>query len=110
MLLAQLHRRIHQLIEVADHLASGTRPAGLVRALRLKPFQAEKLAGQARRWSLVELTAALDGLLDLDSLVKGVAGTTATDAQRRMAFSLWIWERVAAGSVATAAVPEGARP
>ena len=72
--------------------------------------QAIQYHSTARRWSLVELTAALDGLLALDSLVKGVAGTTATDAQRRMAFSLWIWERVAAGSVATAAVPEGARP
>jgi len=100
VLLAQLHRRIRQLIEVADYLAGGMRPGGLVRALRLKPFQAEKLAGQARRWSPWELIAALDGLLELDSLVKGVGGTTATEAQRRMAFSLWLSELVAASSAA----------
>jgi DNA polymerase III delta subunit len=96
VLLAQLHRRIRQLIEVADHLAAGTSAGALVRIMRMKPFQADKLAGQARRWTVPELVAALDGLLELDGLVKGVAGATATDAQRRLGFSLWLVELVSA--------------
>jgi len=98
VLLAQLHRRVRTLIEVADELAAGKTAGSLVRTLHLKPFQADKLAGHARRWTFAELRAALDGLLDLDGLVKGVGGAAGTEAQRRLAFSLWVSERVSARS------------
>lgn len=94
VLLAVLHRRIRELIEVADHLDAGATPGSLVRTLSLKPFRAENLARQARRWTLPELDRALDGLLDLDAMVKGVPGMGSTDAQRRLAFALWVSERV----------------
>jgi DNA polymerase-3 subunit delta len=95
VILVQLHRRIRELIEVADHLAAGAAPGSLVRTLGMKPFRVDKLVGQARRWTLAELEDALEGLLDLDAMVKGAPDSGATDAQRRLAFSLWIRERVA---------------
>jgi DNA polymerase III delta subunit len=61
----------------------------------MKPFRVEKLVGQARRWSLAELDDALEGLLDLDALVKGAPDAGATDGQRRLAFALWVGDRVA---------------
>ena len=92
LLVTHLHRRIRQLIEVADLLDSGTPARELVRTLKLNPYVAEKLAGQARAWSLPELDAALDGLLELDATLKGRAG--GGDLRRRAAVSLWIAERV----------------
>ena len=95
VLLVQLHRRIRELIEVADHLAAGATPGSLVRTLGMKPFRVDKLVGQARRWRVAELDDALEGLLDLDATVKGAPDSGATDAQRRLAFTLWMRERVA---------------
>jgi DNA polymerase III delta subunit len=96
VVLAQLHRRIRELIEVADLLASGTTPAGLVRTLKLKPFRAEKLAQMGARWTLPELEAALGGLLELDATIKGADGSApAAEAEMRIAFTVWIAERVA---------------
>jgi DNA polymerase III delta subunit len=95
VVLVQLHRRVRELLEVADHLAAGATPGSLVRTLGMKPFRVDKLVGQARRWSLAELEDALEGLLNLDAMVKGAPDSGATDAQRRLAFSLWIRERVA---------------
>jgi DNA polymerase III delta subunit len=94
VLLVQLHRRIRELIEVADHLAAGAAPGSLVRTLGLKPFRVEKLVGQARRWALPELELALEGLLDLDASVKGAPGASATERQRRLLFTRWVLERV----------------
>ncbi len=95
VLLVQLHRRIRELIEVADHLATGATPGSLVRTLGMKPFRVDKLVGQARRWRVDELDDALEGLLDLDAAVKGAPDAGRSDAQRRLAFSLWMRERVA---------------
>jgi DNA polymerase III delta subunit len=95
VVLVQLHRRIREVMEVADHLAAGATPGSLVRTLGMKPFRVEKLVGQARRWRLDELDAALEGLLELDGMVKGAPDAAATDAQRRLAFSLWIRDCVA---------------
>ncbi|HXG39988.1 MAG TPA: hypothetical protein VNJ28_03515, partial [Candidatus Limnocylindrales bacterium] len=65
----------------------------LARRRRLHPYRAELLARQARAWTIPELTAALDGLLELDVRVKGAVG--ATEAQRRLLFSLWLSDLVA---------------
>lgn len=97
VLLAVLHRRVRELLEVADRLASGESPGSLVRSMRLQPFRAETLARQAQAWTVGELAAALDGLVELDSLVKGVGGATAGDATVRLAFDLWVTDRVAPG-------------
>jgi DNA polymerase III delta subunit len=90
VLLAQIHRRIRELIEVADHLASGATPGSLVRTLGLKPFRAEKLVEQARTWTQDELDAALVSLVELDATVRGAPGTPIGDAQKRLAFVLWM--------------------
>ncbi|HKG57033.1 MAG TPA: hypothetical protein VKA85_07285, partial [Candidatus Limnocylindrales bacterium] len=94
VVMAQLHRRVRDLVQVADHLASGASPGSLVRTLGLKPFRAEKLAEQARAWTQPELDAALDGLVELDAAIRGAPGAAATEAQRRLAFVLWIADRV----------------
>ena len=95
VLLAVLHRRIRELLEIADRLAAGETPGSLVRTMRLQPFRAETLARQARAWTIAELGAALEGLLELDSLVKGVGGAVAGDAAVRLAFDLWVADRAA---------------
>jgi DNA polymerase III delta subunit len=97
VLLAVLHRRIRELIEVEDRLAAGESPGSLVRSMRLAPFRAETLARQARQWSAEDLDGALEGLVDLDATVKGVPGMPAGDAAHRLAFTLWLRDRVAPG-------------
>ena len=115
VVLAQLHGRIRQLIEVGDHLAAGATPGSLVRTLGLKPFRADRLVEQARQWSLPELERALDALVELDATARGAPGTAVGDANRRLAWTLWVAERVpraATGSAARAGdglVPAGTR-
>ena len=92
LFVTHLHRRLKQLIDVADLLASGTPAGELVRTLKLHPYVAQKLAEQARTWALPELDAALAGLLDLDATLKGHLG--GSDLRRRAAVSLWIAEHV----------------
>jgi DNA polymerase-3 subunit delta len=94
VLLAQLYPRIRQLIEVADHLAAGATPGSLVRTLGLKPFRADKLVEQARLWTLPELEAALEGLIELDATVRGAPGRPQGDANRRLAWTMWVADRV----------------
>jgi DNA polymerase III delta subunit len=96
VVLAQLHRRIRELIIAADLRESGARNADIVKALGLKSYPAELRVEQARNWTLADLDAALEGLVELDATVRGAPGTPVGDAQRRMAFSLWIAERVTA--------------
>jgi DNA polymerase III delta subunit len=99
VLIAQLHRRIRELIGVGDELAAGTQPAELPRLLRLQPYRAQKLVEQARTWGAGELEAALNGLLDLDLESKGVAREGATrplsDEGAAVVLQAWIAERVA---------------
>jgi DNA polymerase III delta subunit len=95
VLLAVLHRRLRELIEVQDRLERGESPGSLVRSMRLVPFRAETLARQARVWTAPELDAALEGLVELDAQVKGVGGRASTEARDRLAFDLWITDRVA---------------
>jgi DNA polymerase III delta subunit len=97
VLIAMLHRRLRELIEAADRMARGETAASLVRSMNLVPFRAEKVAEQARMWSvgeLTELTEALEGLIDLDASLRGEPGSGVGDAQHRMAFGLWIVERL----------------
>ena len=94
VVMAQLHRRIRELIEVLDHLAAGASPGSLVRTLGLKPFRAEKLVEQARTWTQPELDSALEALVELDATVRGAPGTPAGEAQRKLAFVLWVGDRV----------------
>ncbi len=97
VLLAVLHRRLRELIEIGDRLDRGETPGSLVRSMRLQPFRAETLARQARGWTADELDRALVALLELDAQVKGVGGRASTDARDRLAFDLWITDRVAPG-------------
>lgn len=99
VLLAQLHRRLRELIVVRDHQAAGTRPQDLVRELKMQPFRAQKLAEQAGTWSATELGHALEGLLELDLASKGISldGTPRSMSDARSALGLQAW---LAGSVA----------
>ena len=51
-------------------------------------YRMEKLRDQARVWTTTELTAALDGLVELDAMVKNAPGSEVGEAQRRLAFGL----------------------
>ncbi len=93
VLLAVLHRRVRELIEFGDRLAAGERLADAARSIGIKSdWQADKLRGQAKRWTTTELTAALDGLVELDARVKGALGMEISEAQRRLAFDLWVMD------------------
>jgi DNA polymerase III delta subunit len=72
VLVSQVHRRLRDLVGVREHLDSGSRPADIVRDMRLAPYRAEKLAEQARTWSPAQLEAALADLLAVDMRGKGV--------------------------------------
>ena len=51
LLIAQVHRRLRDLVLVREHLDAGSRNADIVRSMRLQPFRAQKLAEQARTWT-----------------------------------------------------------
>jgi DNA polymerase-3 subunit delta len=93
VMLAVLHRRIRELLELGDRLAAGERLSAAGKAMGINSeYRAERLREQAKAWTGAELTAALDGLVELDAMVKGVPGEERGDAQRRLAFSLWVMD------------------
>ena len=93
VLLAVLHRRVRELVELGDRLAAGERMAAAAKAVGINnEFRAKTLSGQARAWTTTELTAALDGLVELDARVKGAPGLEISEAQRRLAFDLWVMD------------------
>jgi DNA polymerase III delta subunit len=98
LLIAQIHRRLRDLIMVRDHLDAGTRPPDLVRALKLQPYRAQKLAEQAAGWDAESLGKALGGLLEIDLLSKGIAADgsprSLSEDRSRLALMGWIGERV----------------
>jgi DNA polymerase III delta subunit len=106
-----LHRRVRELIIAADHIAAGSRPPEIVKAIGGHPFRAQKLVEQAHRWSLPELDAALEGVLELDAMIKGAVDSGSTERQVRLAFTLWMRDCVAprrsgaAGGAAGRAAP-----
>ena len=91
----QLHRRLRELLIATDLTSQRARPADIVKAIGGHPFRAQKLAEQARAWTVEELEDALEGVMDLDAMVKGAPDAGSTDRQRRLAFALWIEDRVA---------------
>jgi DNA polymerase-3 subunit delta len=93
VLVAQIHRRLRELLQVREHLAAGTRPNALPRAMGLKPFRAEKLAEQAAAWSLGDLERAVSGLLEVDLASKGIGldGTQRPISDERSALGLEVW-------------------
>jgi DNA polymerase III delta subunit len=93
VLITQMHRRLRELIVIRDHLAAGTKPADLVRELKLQPFRAQKLAEQARTWEQPALDAALADLLELDLLSKGIAsdGSPRSMSEDRSQLALLAW-------------------
>jgi DNA polymerase III delta subunit len=100
VLLVVLHRRVVELLELGDRLANGEPLPAAARAMGIKnEFRAKILAAQARQWRVDELSAALAGLVELDAAVKGVPGSAGDEAQRRLAFTLWIADH-ATGQVA----------
>jgi DNA polymerase III delta subunit len=95
VILNVLHRRIRELLEVADRVAAGEALPAIGRAMKIgSEFRVRNLAAQARTWTVRDLHAALDGLLELDAMVKGAPGSRADPAQRRLAFLLWVADRV----------------
>jgi len=91
VLLAVLHRRVRELIETGDRLAAGERLPAIGKAMGVNSeYRMAKLRDQAKVWTTAELVAALDGLVELDAMVKGMPGEERADAQRRLAFSLWV--------------------
>jgi DNA polymerase III delta subunit len=101
VLLSQLHRRLRELVLVREHLDAGSKPAQIVRELRLQPFRAQKLAEQARSWPLPALEAALVDLLALDLRSKGIAldGSTVQVSDKVDALMLQTWVSTHAASV-----------
>jgi DNA polymerase III delta subunit len=103
----QIHRRMRELVVVADHLAGGTKPQDLVRELRLQPFRAQKLTEQARTWQQQELDQALSALLELDMLSKGIgpdgSPMTISDDRSQLALIAWIGIHIARASTTRAA-------
>ncbi len=95
VLVVVLHRRIRELIEISDRVAGGEKLPAIAKALGIKSeFRVRNLSGQARAWTTTELIGALEGLVELDAMVKGAPGTTADAAQRRLAFTLWVMDHV----------------
>ncbi|HYH92174.1 MAG TPA: DNA polymerase III subunit delta [Candidatus Saccharimonadales bacterium] len=91
VLLAVLHRRVVELLELGDRMADGSALPAAARAMGItSEFRAKTLAAQTRRWTADELADALSGLVELDAMVKGAPGFEADTAQRRLAFTLWV--------------------
>jgi DNA polymerase III delta subunit len=94
VLITQVHRRLRDLIAVRDHVAAGTKPADLVREMKLQPFRAQKLSEQARTWEQPELDEALSELFELDLLSKGIAGDgsprSLSEDRSQLAILAWI--------------------
>ena len=95
VLIVVLHRRVRQLIEIADRVAAREPLPAIAKSLGMKTeYQIRTYAAQARGWTTEELTDALDGLVALDAMVKHAPGSSADEAQRRLAFTLWVMDHV----------------
>ncbi len=98
VLLAVLHRRVVELLELGDRMAAGADLPVAARAMGItSEFRARALAAQTRHWSVAELASALAGLVELDAMVKGAPGSEVGAAQRRLAFTMWVQEHASVG-------------
>jgi len=95
VLIVQLHRRLRELLLAADLQAAGASNADLVKAIGGHPYRVEQIANKARLWTAAELADALEGVLHLDAAFKNAGESGMTDSQARLAFALWIQDRVA---------------
>ncbi|MDL2334952.1 MAG: DNA polymerase III subunit delta [Chloroflexota bacterium] len=93
VLITQIHRRLRDLIIIRDHLAAGTKPADIVRELKMQPFRAQKLSEQARSWSQSELDDALQDLYEIDLLTKGISsdGSPHSMSEDKSSLALLAW-------------------
>jgi len=81
-----------------DGVRAGERLPAVGKAMGVNSeFRMEKLRDQAKLWTTEELIGALDGLVELDAMVKGVPGWDRIEAQRRLAFTLWVMDHAGAG-------------
>jgi len=102
VILVVLHRRIRELLELTDRLSRGAPLPVAARAMGIRSeFRARTLAAQARAWTVPELEDALEGLLELDALVKNAPDAVSSERQRRLAFALWVEGRIGGEAVAT---------
>ena len=97
VLVVMLHRRIRELLELADRLARGATLQAAARSMKLHEFRARTLETQARRWAVADLEAALGGLLELDATIKGSGAGGSGERARQLAFTLWLSEFVIRG-------------
>ena len=99
VLVTQLHRRLRELLLVREHLEAGSRPPQIVKAMKLQPFRAQRLAEQAGHWSLDALEGALRDLFDLDLRSKGISldgsAVQMSDALDALALQAWLARHVA---------------
>jgi DNA polymerase-3 subunit delta len=102
VIVAQVHRRLRDLVLVREHLDAGSKPPQIVKDLKLQPFRAKKLSEQARNWPAPALDAAVVDLLALDLRSKGIAldGSTLQMSDKIDALTLqtWIARHAAAAS------------
>jgi DNA polymerase III delta subunit len=94
VLVVMLHRRVRELLELADRLAQGATLQAAARTMKLHEFRARTLEAQARRWQPAELEAALGGLLELDATIKGSGAGGSGEHARQLGFTLWLSEFV----------------
>ena len=100
VLLAVLHRRVVELLELGDRVAAGAKLPDAARAMGItSEYRAKTLAAQARKWTTDELTVALHGLVELDAMVKGAPSFETDVAQRRLAFVLWVKDHAGGGDL-----------
>lgn len=69
-LFSMFTRQFRLLIQVKELIEAGERPAGIASQLKLRPFVADKLAKQARGYTLEQLKQIYRRLLDIDVDVK----------------------------------------
>lgn len=69
-LLAMIVRQYRLLLQVKDLIGQGLRPSAIARELKLRDFVVEKMVRQARRYSLPQLEAIYERLLQTDLAIK----------------------------------------
>ena len=105
-----LHRRIRELLELLDRMGTAKSLGAAAMAMGIKSeFRARRLAEGARKWQPDELISAIDGLVELDAVVKGAPGRGGGDAHHRLAFALWIGDHVAPTGAARVATGSRSR-